>query len=333
MKTRRYLRGGKLVLCLIALTVFSMVFCVACTGNQGAESDSDGHLILNCTFDYLRAGESRRYYVRQSPSSAGYKTVWESSDENVASVDNEGTVKALSAGKTQITVRAENTPYKAVLKLTVADEIVSAKDGENALQEAVDKLKNNASVFVVGGYYPSLKVNKKLTLTGAEGAAVGDVEIAQSAELYMYSMSVYAPSSGVANASVIIGKDARFTAVGCSFLYDDPTGEKMSKNAVNASSDAAVIYCRACSFSGYKTSVGIGATDGDIYLVNNDFSSAETAVEIDLRIDGSNEDKAATGKVADNVYVGCKNCVKLYYNALSYTGGLEISDDEVNVPS
>lgn len=333
MKTRRYGRSKIFALVSVFLVFTVILVCTACTGAGEVSEQKDGHLILNCTFDCLRTGESRKYYVRQSPAAAGYELVWESGDENVATVDKSGTVTAVGGGETDITVKAENTPYKARMKLTVADETVFKEEGESALQLAVDKLENNGSVLVIGGYYPYLTISGRVTITGMEGAAVGQIEVKDNAELFLYSASVYSPCQSERKACVTLGKGSRFTAVGCGFFYDDPTGETTSEYAVSAPLDAAGVYCRACSFSGYKDCVKIGATDGEIYLVNNDFNEAETAITIDLRISGTEEDKNAYGKVNDNVYIGCKECVKLYYNAISYTGPLEIADADVSVPS
>lgn len=333
MKTECYSRVRITMLAAVATLVAVLLFSTGCATFQTESEDNDGHLILNCTFDYLQTGEKRKYYVKQSPSSAGFDLVWESGNEEIATVDKEGMVTAVGAGETTVTVSAIGTPYKARLKLTVAEEIVNASEGENAAQLALDNAKNDGSVLIIGGYYPSVKIDKKLTVTCAEGAAFGEIILEKDAQLFLYYASVSAPSTTGKNAGVTLGDNASFTAVACSFSYIDPTGETVSETAVSAPTDAVRIYCRGCSFSGYRTCVKVGATDGEIYLVNNDFTGAETAVEIDLRVEGATEDKNASGKIADNVYVGCKTAVSLYYNALSYTGALEIADADVSVPS
>lgn len=333
MTTNCYAGRGVKALTALFLLLIAIYYFVACAYVENAETDIDNHLILNCTFDYLKVGESRKYFVKQSPAAAGYKTVWESLNENVATVDEEGVVSALSGGETIIYVRAENTPYKAGMKLTVADETVKSEDGENALQLAVDKVKNDGYVLIIGGYYPHVKINKRVTFTGVEGAKTGGITICDGAELFMFSTTVYASAESGISPCVETGENSSFTAVNCSFLYNDPTGESVCEKAVSAPQNAERIYLRACSFSGYSKCVETGATDGEIYIVNCDFSDAETAVEIDLRIEGTTMDKNAYGKVSDNVYTGCKSCVKLYYNSPSYTGKLEISDSDVGVPS
>lgn len=322
---------------IILSAVFSALVATsfsACSGMPSAEVGErvDGHLMLNCSFDYLKTGESRRYYVKQSPAAANYRLYWESSDEGVATVDDNGNVTAVESGKATVTVCAEGLPYRASLELTVADEIVDGEDGKQGLQEAVDRVKNNGSVLVTGGYHGCVTVGKRLTLTGAGKAAVSGVELLDDAQLFMQSISVYAAADSGGEACVKVGKNASLTAVGCDFFYDDPTGETSAQHAVAAPSDAYSLYCRACSFDGYDVCLDIGATDGELYVVNSDFSNAETAVLVDLRGGTGEEDKAATGRIADNVYVGCKTCVKLLFNALSYTGGLEIPDADLSVP-
>ena len=332
MRTKSYFRIIFAILLGIASVAAALCLFCSCTFSGGKERMGDGHIILNCSFDYLTAGESRRYYAKQSPSSADYVLVWESSDESVATVDKDGNVSALAGGKTRIRVRAEGKPYRAEMELTVADVAVGAEEGKEALQSAVDNVKNNGVVLITGGYFDGIEVDKRLTIKGAGDAAVAGITVEDDAQLFINSLSVYATPGSEANACVKVGKNASFTAVGCTFFYDDPTAQTTSDVAVSAPADASEIYCRACSFNGYSECVAIGATDGYIYIVNNDFSDAETAVCVDLRRSDVGEDGRATGKVADNVYIDCSECVKLLFNALSYTGTLEIPDSEVSVP-
>lgn len=332
MKTKRYFTRIMKVFALLAATVAALWILCSCTADRAAEERSDGHVILNCSFDVLVTGESRRYYAKQSPAAADYTLLWESSDENVATVDDDGTVTAVAGGKTYITVRAEGKPYRADMELTVADATVGGADGKDGLQSAVDKVKNDGVVLITDGYFGSIEVDKRLTLAGTGKAAVAGIKVADDARLFLDSVTVYATPGSGADACVTIGKNASLTAVGCTFFYDDPTGQSVSDVALSAPSDADGIYCRACSFNGYSECLGIGPTDGEIYVVNNDFSGAETAVRIDLRKSDGESDGRATGKVADNVYISCKECVKLLFNALAYTGTLEIPDADVSVP-
>lgn len=324
--------GRKILISVAVLLLFAAgVTLISCSGFENSVS-VDKHVVINCTFDYLVKGESRRYFAKINPAQAGYEIVWKSENEDVATVDERGVVTAVSAGETQISAEAKNTPYKAKLKLTVADKIVEEKDGADALQKAVDELKNNGWVLVIGGYYPTLNISGHFTVTGAEGAGIGDIKLEKDSALFLYSTGVYAVADSEGKACVEMDENSEFTAVNCAFSYIDPTEEKMSDHAVFAPSDASRIYLRACSFSGYKTCLKTGATDGEIYVVNNDFSRADTAVEVDLRIEGTTLDKNASGRIGDNVYIACGECVKLYYNAQSYTGSLEISDADVSVP-
>ena len=331
MTTKRYSRMIFVVFVLAATVSAALFFLCSCTSSGAFSRASDGHVILNCSFDYLKTGESRRYYAKQSPAAANYSLVWASSDESVATVDD-GFVTAVSGGETVIRVSVEGKPYRAEMKLTVADETVGEKDGKNGLQSALNRVKNNGVVLITDGYFDSVKVDKRVAVKGSRNAAVAGFEVADDAQLFINSLSVYATPGSEANACVKVGKNASFTAVGCTFFYDDPTAQTTSDVAVSAPADASEIYCRACSFNGYSECVAIGATDGDIYIVNNDFSDAETAVCVDLRRSDVGEDGRATGKVADNVYIDCSECVKLLFNALSYTGTLEIPDSEVSVP-
>ena len=182
--------GRKILVSVAVFLSFAVLLTFAsCSGNQSTV-DVDKHVVINCTFDYLVTGESRRYFAKTSPAQAGYEIVWKSENEDVATVDDKGVVTAVASGETQISAEAKNTPYKAKLKLTVADMIVEEKDGPDALQSALDELKNNGSVLVIGGYYPSLNISGRFTITGAEGAGIGDIKLRKDSALFLYSTGV-----------------------------------------------------------------------------------------------------------------------------------------------
>lgn len=321
---------------VLSVTLACMLACAftlaGCTGGGISENNIDKHVVLSCNFDYLSVGDVRRYYATINPSSAGYELVWKTSDENVATVDENGTVTAVGAGVTTLTVSAVDKPYKASAKLTIADEIVDGSEGTDSLQQAVDRQKNDGSVLITSGYYPALTVRGRTTLTCAGDASVGGLKLEEGSELFAYSVRIYANGQNGESGLTVMDKNASLTAVGCSFVYD---GEENSRDGfcIDARSDAGRIYLRACSFEGYKGCVSAGATDGEIYIVNSDFRDADTAVRIDLRVEGTVLDKNATGRISDNVYIGCKSCVELLYNASSYTGTLKIDDADLSVPS
>ena len=82
----------------------------------------------------LKIGETERLYVQIAPLLAGNKTVnWSSADEEVASVDSMGTVKALAAGETWIRAVSDDNPEaKDSCHIVVPDIPAPAPNGDCA---------------------------------------------------------------------------------------------------------------------------------------------------------------------------------------------------------
>jgi transglutaminase/protease-like cytokinesis protein 3 len=82
----------------------------------------------------LKIGETERLYTQIAPLLAGNKTVnWSSADEEVASVDSMGTVKALAAGETWIMAVSDDNPEaKDSCIVIVPDTPAPAPNGECA---------------------------------------------------------------------------------------------------------------------------------------------------------------------------------------------------------
>jgi len=82
----------------------------------------------------LKIGETERLYAQIAPLLAGNKTVnWSSADEEVASVDSMGTVKALAAGETWIMAVSDDNPEaKDSCQIVVPDTPAPAPNGDCA---------------------------------------------------------------------------------------------------------------------------------------------------------------------------------------------------------
>lgn len=82
----------------------------------------------------LKIGETERLYAQIAPLLAGNKKVnWSSADEEVASVDSMGTVKALAAGETWIMAVSDDNPEaKDTCQIVVPDIPAPAPNGDCA---------------------------------------------------------------------------------------------------------------------------------------------------------------------------------------------------------
>lgn len=315
--------------------ILGAFFLISCSGYQSQSQDefTRKYVEINCTFDYLKTGETRKYYVKQSPEGAGYELEWSSSDQNVATVDEEGLVEAVGSGETFISVNAKGTPYKSSCKITVADEIIEGE--ENNLQSIIDNVQNEGYVLIKSGYFPYIKVNKCLKITALGDAKLCSVDVEKDCVFYAENVQFYSAENLQNEAKITLSDNAGLVAVNCSFVYDCPTVDKPEKNskiAVYAPSNSADVYLRACAFKGYEKCIYIKESDGRIYIVNNDFSLACDAITVDLRKSDGIDNSSAFGQVKDNVFLKCEKCAQLLFNGSIYRGKLEVDDADITVP-
>lgn len=73
----------------------------------------------------LKAGEEKQLNIDCSPGNANEMVSWESEDTNIATVGNDGMVKAVASGSTTITAVTDRTGTKASIKVTVAKEQIA----------------------------------------------------------------------------------------------------------------------------------------------------------------------------------------------------------------
>lgn len=77
----------------------------------------------------LNTGESRQVYANLYPSHmSGIELIWDTADENVAEVDENGVITAAGTGTTTITVRIPSTDFYAECSVTVQDDPVQNLD-------------------------------------------------------------------------------------------------------------------------------------------------------------------------------------------------------------
>lgn len=108
-------------LCMIlAVLLFFSAFC-------RQETEVFAKTVKKLTLNYkslsMEVGEKKRLKVKSvKPKKASKKVKWNSSDKQVAAVDNKGTVKAKKAGTATITATAKSGGKKAKCKVTVKKE-------------------------------------------------------------------------------------------------------------------------------------------------------------------------------------------------------------------
>lgn len=118
-------------------------------------------ILLNHNSEIMNVGNVLQINADTQPTNADNKTiVWSSSNINVANVDNNGMVTAISSGKTLITATSQENPnIFAVCEITVHQplETISLEPSEISLKvgETYDKITVN--------YYPASSDNKAVS--------------------------------------------------------------------------------------------------------------------------------------------------------------------------
>ena len=105
---------------------------------------------LNKTSDELAIGGTLQLIATIEPSDATEKAVtWESSDPTVATVDNNGLVKAVAKGSTTITVTTKDQGKTATCAITVKEEVVPPTPGGDAFTLVTDASALSAGMELI----------------------------------------------------------------------------------------------------------------------------------------------------------------------------------------
>ncbi|MGN1112210.1 MAG: Ig domain-containing protein [Acutalibacteraceae bacterium] len=182
----------------------------------------------------LKKGDTAELAVKYSPQIAAVpKISWSSSDKNVASVDNEGCVKAVAKGECAITALADNG-VRADFKLSVTDERM---DKINILNNYLVELPDSRLE----------KYGKSSTmLVTLERAEIGDFNGDKSEELLLVRKS----ASGCEFAEIVAlnSVDKPFEISNCSSYADVFEKNYDSyKESIYSGSDSVIIKSTAVS--------------------------------------------------------------------------------------
>lgn len=110
----------------------------------------------------LKEGEQVKLYATISPTNATNKTVlWSSANSNVASVDGQGNVSAISVGSAVITVTTEDGNFSASCFATVSEEIHPVLGV--SLNKTTLELNKGESETLLATVYPENATNKNVT--------------------------------------------------------------------------------------------------------------------------------------------------------------------------
>lgn len=126
---------------------------------------------LNQTTLAMKPDETATLIATVQPSDAKDKSLtWESSDESIVTVDENGNIRAIKAGTATITVTTKDGGYKATATITVTKDIVPVSGV--SLDKTTLNLATGSSTTLKATVKPSDATNKGLTWKSSDPSIV-----------------------------------------------------------------------------------------------------------------------------------------------------------------
>lgn len=126
---------------------------------------------LNQTSLAMKPGETATLIATVEPSNAKDKSLtWESSDNSIVTVDENGNIKALKAGTATITVTTKDGGFKATATITVTKDIVPVTGV--SFDKTTLNLATGSSTTLKATVKPSDATNKGLTWKSSDSSIV-----------------------------------------------------------------------------------------------------------------------------------------------------------------
>ncbi len=114
----------------------------------------------------LAVGETIKLRPTIKPENAAVKSIkWETSDKEVATIENDGTVKALKPGATTITITTKDGGHKATCKVTVINPVKEIKLDKDSAEVQVGK-----TLTLTATISPSDATDKTVTWSSSDKA-------------------------------------------------------------------------------------------------------------------------------------------------------------------
>ena len=214
---------------------------------------------LNKTAVSVYTGSSVKLSASVLPSDASNKKLtWSTSNRNVASVDEAGTVRAVKAGTAVITVTTADGGFKATCKVTVLQHVTSVTLNKTSLV-----IKRGTETKLVASVLPSDASNKTVNWASSDPRVVS---VSVSGEIIAKSIGsatvTAVTADGAKKASCVINVFESVTGVALNaeekILY---IGESATVNAVISPSDASN---KSVSFVSSDASVANVGSNGKI---------------------------------------------------------------------
>jgi hypothetical protein len=188
----------------------------ASTGGGGSSYKAVNAVSVDQDIMILKVGETETITAAISPSNAtDVRVTWSSSDNNIATVDENGKITAMAGGKATITVTSvADSSKKATVQVVVGDILIPAIFADDptlgTIQGEIDKAQPESTIVVMPAAYTAyneqLVINKSLTLLGLNTALNGTITITAD-NVTVDGFNVVAPSDYTLPVIHIIDSD------------------------------------------------------------------------------------------------------------------------------
>ena len=244
----------------------------------------------------LKVGETGNITATVEPDNAANKNVtWSSSDEDIATVDEDGNVTAVAAGTATITVTTADGGFTGSVQVAIGNVINLTKNkGYDTIQAAIDEASVGDTIEVAAGTYTESIIinNANLTLQSKDGAAKTIID-----------------GDGARNAVKITADGVTvdgFTISGANYQYEgavflDRVENCIIKNNLITSNYRAGIFMQQAHNNTIEKNTIRENTIG-IHMVHGSFAT-DTSCNYNTIIDNTIEDNAAIGISLSSSYL------------------------------
>ncbi|MGI6701776.1 MAG: Ig-like domain-containing protein [Christensenellales bacterium] len=273
------------------------------------------------------------------PENATNKNIsWASSYEDIATVNEEGEIRALKAGVTTISATTEDGEFTANAVIYVGDAVVSkdydeTSDGYNttrfnSVAAAINAMDENSTIVVKGGdYNEALSIDKSVILIGTDKPVLSSIVMtADDTELringFEFINSEF-PKGGEATIKGAI--DGLLEIINCKFSIESEE-DRSGGYAVFASSGTDEITIKGCSIDNYRYGFYSHRAGADFDITNNTFTNLTIGIGIDVKAASGAYNVPASGEIGDNTFVDVNTRAEFFFNGDIYNGNLVFPD-------
>lgn len=317
-----------IVAVMCALTVLTGVIALsACNDSTGNEHVGVSGIKLNMSEGVCAVNDKLMLMAEVEPKNADNdKIIWESTDPEVASVDNKGTVSAVKAGQVTITATTDEGKYQKKCIVIVGDVLASPDFEEGATgfgttrfktaAEAVSAAPKGGSVVLLAGDYgEQLELTQDIKIKGAGKATLSQIKCADGISVEIEGIGFKNESYPKENEGVITLSGGRLTLKECTFEVVSAEA-RVGGYAVFVSQNAELVSIQKCEFTNYRYAAYLKNTGGVITVKNNKLTRCDVGIGVNIKVGTvptSEENYTVSGEVSGNEYIDVNEKTQYVY--------------------